>query len=82
MRIPLTLGVVGCLIIAVLAAYLFGGGHARRAEEIARSSYGDGYRYSVTTILFRSDEGTKTFKANVEVWNDKEIIAVPVTWKE
>lgn len=79
MRIPLAMGgilAVGAVFLMAKGLY---GEDAAKARALAAARMGPGYEYFTSHINFQYG-AKKQVQALVQVWNDRELRAVPVHW--
>lgn len=77
MRIPLVLGIVIAAFMGVTAAIALNGETARKAEQMAAERMGSKYQYH--TIFVGAAAGSEKYlQANVQAWNENELLLIPV----
>jgi len=81
MRVPLALGVVAAIIMQGGAAVGLNGTHARKAKQLVAERMGPKYQYH--TIFIGATTGSENyFEANVQAWNENELLLIPVRWNQ
>lgn len=81
MRIPLALGVVLVGAIMGFQFKMLNSADAEHARRLAAAQRGPGYQYHTNGIFYQVGSGTKV-RANVQMWNDKEVTQMQVGWEK
>ena len=79
---PVVPAVLGLLAIGggtALLHHTLNGPDAVQAAEMAASRFGTKYKYFTNRLHVVSNKGTTVY-ANVQMWNDREALQVPVQW--
>jgi len=80
MCIPFALGALASVIMTGAMIETFDSEGARKAEQLAAARFGAKYRYH--TIFIGLSSGTENyFQANVQAWNENELLLIPVRWE-
>jgi hypothetical protein len=82
LRGPIVVSAVLVVILATIVGRSLRSDRAKRAEQIAVSQVGDGYKFQVTSIGTVWTSTSKRTYATVTAWNDREIREIPVSWDE
>lgn len=81
MRIPLALGVVIAAFMQITATIALNSERAKKAEQLAAERMGPKYQYH--TIYLGASIGEKHYyTANVQAWNENELVLVPIRWDQ
>ena len=81
MRIPLALGLVLAIGGLLVLYKMLNGEDARRAAQLAADKMGPAYNYYTNHLNIVKADGQTTVIAGVQVWNDKQVLHLPVQWK-
>lgn len=79
---PVFAGLALVVFVVLVSRAVLSSDRAKRAEQIAASEVGGGYRFSVISMKTMRTSNGKTDSAVVTAWNDHEIRAIPVSWSE
>lgn len=82
LRRPVLAAVAIVVITTLMAGLSRRGESSERAEQIAASKVGKGYKLRVSSLRVTTTAEGKTISGVVTAWNDDEILQVPVSWKE
>ncbi len=77
-KLTFILGVALMLLLTGIMRFTLGGAAGAKAVDLARSQYGDNYKYHVTGMSWSNGN----VKANLTAYNEQEIKPVRVEWKE
>ena len=81
-RVPILVGVALAVILSSTVGLSLRSDRAKRAEQIAASQVGNGYKLHVTSIgTVWTSKGKRSYGV-VTAWNDHEIRQIPVSWDE
>ncbi len=82
LRVPILVGVALAVILSSTVGLSLRSDRAKRAEQIAASQVGNGYKLHVTSIgTVWTSKGKRSYGV-VTAWNDHEIRQIPVSWDE
>jgi hypothetical protein len=80
-RIPLVLGVLLAIGSGFIQYKALRGDAAQKASRAVAEKLGPGYQYFTNSLNKTIGTPTK-YSATVQVWNEREVLSVPVHWQE